>query len=731
MSASAPPGAELNQALCDYAEWIGIDPEREPELMWIADKGLHAPVPRDWVLKKDPQGNLFYVNTATNQVQKDHPADAQYRRLAEEERAKRGGTSTGFGSGGGGGGGGGGGAAPPPAAPASAYPPPPPPPPSAQQHQQQPQQQPASAYPPPPPPPPQGGAYPDPVHGSSSALVSMAPSRNPRRAAPPAPASSGNNANSSRNNNGSPTPAAGASAEYSGYGAGVQPAYDPRYDVAATGDYDRAGRGTSRGHRSSRVRGDDGGGRRRRRHQRKMTDSSSSSSSPSSASSSSSSSALSSSSSSSATAAAAGSGSDAQLRPTRLGTAEIVAPTDVEVHDYMLSLGLDAGGADAHFSGVCRRALMERMPIGWVVVPPPAGAAPGDLTYRQVNTGETSTLHPVDRECLRMVALERAAVARHAGTVDSRQPHSQQQQQQQQQQHAGASASSPPPLPPLPVGSDTGLVAEEVLEERLDTGRSFSDAEVRTYAAWLGMDPAADSSLLWIAREGLSTPMPRGWLPVRSTGGRIFYHDFEGGGGSTWEHPVDAIYKRLYRELKAVGGSSAATNHPAPGANLASGHYTYHRYHHHNHGHGGAGGGGDSSSDDKERRRSKKSKKSGSKSSKDAKKKKSSSKHKGDANSKKRSSSRDGRGGKEGKRGKNTKKRSGDSQHHHRHHHRHAMTNVVPEYEYEYYEDDADDEPNRSVRFAPGTEHAALSHPPSPSQEDRAAQQWVSGNWRL
>jgi len=32
----------------EYALCIGIDPEREPHLMWIAREGINAPLPENW-----------------------------------------------------------------------------------------------------------------------------------------------------------------------------------------------------------------------------------------------------------------------------------------------------------------------------------------------------------------------------------------------------------------------------------------------------------------------------------------------------------------------------------------------------------------------------------------------------------------------------------------------------------------------------------------------------------
>ena len=39
-----PPEDEI----CEYAQCIGIDPDLEPHLLWIAREGINAPLPENW-----------------------------------------------------------------------------------------------------------------------------------------------------------------------------------------------------------------------------------------------------------------------------------------------------------------------------------------------------------------------------------------------------------------------------------------------------------------------------------------------------------------------------------------------------------------------------------------------------------------------------------------------------------------------------------------------------------
>jgi centrosomal protein CEP164 len=58
-----------------------------------------------------------------------------------------------------------------------------------------------------------------------------------------------------------------------------------------------------------------------------------------------------------------------------------------------------------------------------------------------------------------------------------------------------------------------------------------------------------DADLLWIAREGLKAPLPKDWKPCQTPEGEIYYFNF-GTGDSTWEHPCDEYYKKMFADEK-------------------------------------------------------------------------------------------------------------------------------------------------------------------------------------
>lgn len=100
-------------------------------------------------------------------------------------------------------------------------------------------------------------------------------------------------------------------------------------------------------------------------------------------------------------------------------------------------------------------------------------------------------------------------------------------------------------------GADaSGNVDSIILEEEIDPSYVPSDAEVVEYAKWLGMDLNIDQDLFWVAREGLMAPLPKNWKPCKTKDTEDIYYFNFATGESTWDHPCDGYYKRLYEEEK-------------------------------------------------------------------------------------------------------------------------------------------------------------------------------------
>ncbi|XP_076841059.1 uncharacterized protein LOC143485497 [Brachyhypopomus gauderio] len=76
------------QDIHDFARQIGIDPEREPELLWLAREVAVAPLPPEWKPCQDVTGEVYYFNFSTGQSTWDHPCDEHYRQLVAQERER-------------------------------------------------------------------------------------------------------------------------------------------------------------------------------------------------------------------------------------------------------------------------------------------------------------------------------------------------------------------------------------------------------------------------------------------------------------------------------------------------------------------------------------------------------------------------------------------------------------------------------------------------------------------
>ncbi|XP_058865856.1 centrosomal protein of 164 kDa-like isoform X1 [Acipenser ruthenus] len=76
------------QEIRDYAREVGIDPDKEPELMWLAREGIVMPLPSEWKPCQDVTGEVYYFNFTSGQSTWDHPCDLQYRSLVASERDK-------------------------------------------------------------------------------------------------------------------------------------------------------------------------------------------------------------------------------------------------------------------------------------------------------------------------------------------------------------------------------------------------------------------------------------------------------------------------------------------------------------------------------------------------------------------------------------------------------------------------------------------------------------------
>merc|ERR1712013_284846 len=80
------------EEIYEYAQVIGIDPYKEPELLFIARQGIVAPLPAERKpCQDDTSGDIYYFNFSTGDSVWDHPCDEHFRQMAVRERGLAGG----------------------------------------------------------------------------------------------------------------------------------------------------------------------------------------------------------------------------------------------------------------------------------------------------------------------------------------------------------------------------------------------------------------------------------------------------------------------------------------------------------------------------------------------------------------------------------------------------------------------------------------------------------------
>ena len=53
--------------IIEYATWLGMDCDEDPDLLWIAKEGIKAPLPDDWKPCKSSSGSVYYFNIITGE----------------------------------------------------------------------------------------------------------------------------------------------------------------------------------------------------------------------------------------------------------------------------------------------------------------------------------------------------------------------------------------------------------------------------------------------------------------------------------------------------------------------------------------------------------------------------------------------------------------------------------------------------------------------------------------
>ncbi|GAX74836.1 hypothetical protein CEUSTIGMA_g2282.t1 [Chlamydomonas eustigma] len=85
----SPAGIQWQAAVVEYAKYLGMDPQKDKDLMFIAHRAIEAEVPAGWTVHLDEQGFEFFAHLESRISQYEHPMDTFYRNLYNDTKERR------------------------------------------------------------------------------------------------------------------------------------------------------------------------------------------------------------------------------------------------------------------------------------------------------------------------------------------------------------------------------------------------------------------------------------------------------------------------------------------------------------------------------------------------------------------------------------------------------------------------------------------------------------------
>eukprot|EP00741_Cyanophora_paradoxa_P014317 tig00020780_g13808.t1 len=79
---------DYDDEVLDFALHLGIDPDREPYLLPVAEEAYDAPLPAPWRQIDDGHGRIYFYNDQTDVSQWEHPRDKHYRAFVFKLKAE-------------------------------------------------------------------------------------------------------------------------------------------------------------------------------------------------------------------------------------------------------------------------------------------------------------------------------------------------------------------------------------------------------------------------------------------------------------------------------------------------------------------------------------------------------------------------------------------------------------------------------------------------------------------
>ena len=87
---SGPQGEEAAGVVAFARDALGMDPQEDADLLWVAEQALAAPVPANWEEHLDEaSGELYYANLVTGVSTWEHPHLESFRALYAQLRGER------------------------------------------------------------------------------------------------------------------------------------------------------------------------------------------------------------------------------------------------------------------------------------------------------------------------------------------------------------------------------------------------------------------------------------------------------------------------------------------------------------------------------------------------------------------------------------------------------------------------------------------------------------------
>lgn len=234
------------------------------------------------------------------------------------------------------------------------------------------------------------------------------------------------------------------------------------------------------------------------------------------------------------------------------------ALTDAMVADMAAFYGIRP--EEQHLMWIAKQACVEPLPAGWTEYQDENGRN----FFFNAETQESTFDNPLDGTFRFLIEKERrkqsevgSGVAGTEGPVATRPPRGRGRGRGRRGGGGGdGSAVDGPAAPPAAVAATSSQPPPDA-------------TVVADMALYLGIDPATEPHLVWLAQEAVAEPLPPEWNEYTDPEGNPYYHHTLTD-TTTYTHPLDAKHRaRIERERQNLAAEAGAV-HPASTRNAAA-----------------------------------------------------------------------------------------------------------------------------------------------------------------